>query len=171
MRGLSLVAASRGHSSSQCAGLSLLRPLLLRGTGSRRAGSVVVAHGPSCSASMWDLPRPGLEPVSPALAGRSLTTAPPGKPLITSYQWHMIGTWLNTGDVELDHFTSLNFLICTFLYCFSSYNKYVKTVNLQVLINRRPPQMWGLNFLFDQENWCPRLEEGRGDKYGYNINV
>ena len=32
--------------------------------------------------SMWDLPRPGLEPVSPALAGRFLTTAPPGKPNI-----------------------------------------------------------------------------------------
>ena len=30
--------------------------------------------------SMWDLPRPGLEPVSPALAGRFSTTAPPGKP-------------------------------------------------------------------------------------------
>ena len=28
----------------------------------------------------WDLPRPGLEPVSPALAGRFSTTAPPGKP-------------------------------------------------------------------------------------------
>ena len=29
---------------------------------------------------MWDLPRPGLEPMSPALAGGFLTTAPPGKP-------------------------------------------------------------------------------------------
>ena len=29
---------------------------------------------------MWDLPRPGLKPVSPALAGRFSTTAPPGKP-------------------------------------------------------------------------------------------
>ena len=28
---------------------------------------------------MWDLPRRGLEPVSPALAGGFLTTAPPGK--------------------------------------------------------------------------------------------
>ena len=29
----------------------------------------------------WDLPRPGLEPASPALAGRLSTTAPPpGKP-------------------------------------------------------------------------------------------
>ena len=32
---------------------------------------------------MWDLPRPGLEPVSPALAGRLSTTAPPGKPNIS----------------------------------------------------------------------------------------
>ena len=31
---------------------------------------------------MWDLPGPGLEPMSPALAGRFLTTAPPGKPAI-----------------------------------------------------------------------------------------
>ena len=31
---------------------------------------------------MWDLPRPGFEPVSPALAGRFSTTAPPGKPQI-----------------------------------------------------------------------------------------
>ena len=29
---------------------------------------------------MWDLPRPGLEHVSPALAGRLSTTVPPGKP-------------------------------------------------------------------------------------------
>ena len=29
---------------------------------------------------MWDLPGPGLEPMSPALAGGFLTTAPPGKP-------------------------------------------------------------------------------------------
>ena len=32
---------------------------------------------------MWDLPRPGLEPMSPALAGRLPTTAPPGKPFFT----------------------------------------------------------------------------------------
>ena len=29
---------------------------------------------------MWDLPGPGIEPVSPALAGGFLTTVPPGKP-------------------------------------------------------------------------------------------
>ena len=31
---------------------------------------------------MWDPPRPGLELVSPALAGRLSTTVPPGKPLL-----------------------------------------------------------------------------------------
>ena len=31
--------------------------------------------------SMWDPPRPGLEPASPAPAGRLSTIAPPGKPL------------------------------------------------------------------------------------------
>ena len=34
---------------------------------------------------MWDLPRPGPEPVSPALAGRFSTTAPPRKPLRGEY--------------------------------------------------------------------------------------
>ena len=33
---------------------------------------------------VWDLPRPGLEPVSHTLAGRFSTTAPPGKPEVSS---------------------------------------------------------------------------------------
>ena len=62
VRGLSLVVASGDHSSSRCAGLSLLRPLLLRSTGSRRAGSVIVAHGPSRSAARGIFPDQGLNP-------------------------------------------------------------------------------------------------------------
>ena len=54
--------ASGGHSSSQCAGLSLSQPLLLRSTGSRRAGSVVVAHGPSCSVACGVFPDQGSNP-------------------------------------------------------------------------------------------------------------
>ena len=52
----------RGHSSSRCAGLSLSRVLLLQSTGSRRAGSVVVAHGPSCSMACGILPDQGSNP-------------------------------------------------------------------------------------------------------------
>ena len=62
VRGLSLVAASGIHSSSRCAGLWLSRPLLLWSTGSRRAGSVVVAHGPSCSAACGIFPDQGSNP-------------------------------------------------------------------------------------------------------------
>ena len=36
----------------------------------------------------WDPPRPGLEPVSPALAGRLSTTAPPGKPRYCFKKWN-----------------------------------------------------------------------------------
>ena len=46
----------------RCTGLSLSRPLLLRSTGSRRAGSVFVAHGPSCSAACGILPDQGSNP-------------------------------------------------------------------------------------------------------------
>ena len=60
--GLSLVVASGGHSSSRCTGLSLSRPLLLRSTGSRRAGSVIVAHRPSCSAACGIFPDQGSNP-------------------------------------------------------------------------------------------------------------
>ena len=57
---------------------------------------------------MWDLPRPGIKPVSPALAGRFLTTGPPGKsslllPLILSSQPNYLpkGPPLNTVPLEV----------------------------------------------------------------------
>ena len=62
VRGLSLVVASGDHSSSWCVGLSLSRPLLLWSTSSRRAGSVVVAHGPSCSVACGIFPDQGSNP-------------------------------------------------------------------------------------------------------------
>ena len=62
MRGLSLVVASGGHSSSRYADLSLLRPLLLWSTGSRGVGSVIVAHGPSCFVACGIFPDQGSNP-------------------------------------------------------------------------------------------------------------
>ena len=64
VRGLSLVAASGGHSSPRCTGLSLSRPLLLWSTGSRRAGSVIVAHGPIRSVACGIFPDQGSNPCS-----------------------------------------------------------------------------------------------------------
>ena len=87
VRGLSLVAASGGHSSSRCAGLSLSRPLVAehRLQARRLSNCGSRAQPPR---GIWDLPRPGLKPVSPALAGRFSTTAPPGKPTLSILSWH-----------------------------------------------------------------------------------
>ena len=79
VRGLSLVAASRGHSSSRCTGLSLSWPLVAEHRLQTRRLSSCGSRAQSLR-GMWDLPRPELELVSPALAGRLSTTAPPGKP-------------------------------------------------------------------------------------------
>ena len=43
------------------------------------AGPVVLSHGLSCPAARENLPGPGIKPVSPALAGRFLSTVSPGK--------------------------------------------------------------------------------------------
>ena len=94
---LSLVAVSGGYSSLRCVGFSLQWLLLLQRTGSRHAGfhscgsQALKRRLSSCGTrasllrSMWEFPRPGLEPLSPALAGGFLTTAPPGKPRAQSF--------------------------------------------------------------------------------------
>ena len=79
--GLSLVAASRGYSSLWCAGFSLQWLLLLRNMGSRQVGFSSCGLQAQLLYSMWDLPGPAIEPVSPALAGGFMTTGPPGKSL------------------------------------------------------------------------------------------
>ena len=69
--------------ASHCSGFSCCGPQALGAW-----ASVVVARGlSSCGTrayllrGMLDLPGPGHEPVSPALAGGFLTPVPPGKPL------------------------------------------------------------------------------------------
>ena len=91
--GLSLVAASGDYSLLQRADFLLQWLLLLQSTGFRPTGFsscgtwTLERRLSSCGAcaslfhGMWDLAGPGLEPVSPALAGRFSTTVPPGKSL------------------------------------------------------------------------------------------
>ena len=85
VRGLSLVVASGGHSSSRCAGLSLSRPLLLRSTGSRRAGSAVVAHGPSRSAARGIFPDQGPNPCPLHWQADSQPLRHQGSPLVCRF--------------------------------------------------------------------------------------
>ena len=93
VRRLSLVVASGGYSLLWCAGFSVQWRLLLRSTGSRHEGFsscgswALERRLGSCGTraqllrGMQDLPGPELEPMSPALAGGFLTTAPSGKSL------------------------------------------------------------------------------------------
>ena len=60
-------------------GLLIALASLFGSTGSRHAGFSSCGTQAQLLRSMWDLPRPGIEPVSPALAGGFLTTATPGK--------------------------------------------------------------------------------------------
>ena len=91
--GFSLVAGSLGYSSFgalsfHCSGFSC-GAQTLRHLGFSSFSSQALEHRlNSCGAwvqlllGMWDLPRSGIEPVSPSLAGRCFITEPPGKPNI-----------------------------------------------------------------------------------------
>ena len=98
MRGLSPVAASGGHSSSRCAGLLLSRPLLLWSTGSRRAGSVAVAHGLSCSAACGIFPDQGSNPCALHWQADSQPLRHQGSPLI-----FINGTIIYLDDINDHH--------------------------------------------------------------------
>ena len=93
--------------------------LLLQSTGSRLAGSEVLVHGLSiCGAqaslprSMRNLPGPEIEPVSPALAGGFLSTAPLGKSWIASFICLCFGYAMQLVAVEApshNHWTTREF--------------------------------------------------------------
>ena len=126
--GVSLVGARRGYSSLRCVVFSLRWLLLLRSMGSRCAGfsscgtRALERRLSSCGAwayllhGLWDLPGPGLEHVSPALAGGFSTTAPPGKSsLCFFYLYFLLLDWclmllfnLQTGAV----FPEESFYLC-----------------------------------------------------------
>ena len=84
MRGPSPVVASGGHSSSCCAGLSLLWPLFAE-HGSGHAGSVVVAHGLGCSAACGIFPDQGLNPCPLHQQADSQPLRHQGSPLSKSF--------------------------------------------------------------------------------------
>ena len=70
--------------------------------------------------SMWDLPRPGLEPMSPALAGRFSTTAPPGKPEPTKFFVIFFLSFDNEmlkSPNTIVHYSTSSFTLMSFAMC------------------------------------------------------
>ena len=94
-----LVVASGGHSSSRCTGLSLSRPLLLRSTSSRRAGSVVVAHGLSCSVACGIFPDQGSNPFPLHWQADSQPLCHQGSPIFSFLR--NLHTVLHSGRISL----------------------------------------------------------------------
>ena len=111
VRGLSPVAASGGHSSLRCAGLSLSRPLLLRSTGSRRAGSVAVAHGPSCSAACGIFPDQGSNPCPLHWQADSQPLCHQGSPMACIFTLLTVSFWWT----EVLNFNVVQFVIFSFM--------------------------------------------------------
>ena len=77
--GFSLVLMSEGGSLAAVHRLLIAVAFLVAEHGVRSTGSALVAHRLSCSAACGSSGS-GIEPVSPALAGRFFTAEPPGKP-------------------------------------------------------------------------------------------
>ena len=75
---------------------------------------------------MWNLPRPGIESMSPALAGGFLTTRPPGE------------SWVGV-------FIFLNFYKHIFLFLFNFYFYFIllyNTVLVLPYIDMSPPRVY-----------------------------
>ena len=106
--------ASGGHSSLWCVGLSLSWPLLLRSTGSRHTGSVVVAHRPRCSVACGIFPDQGSNPFPLHYQADSQPLCHQGSPIIilvfilglTFCILILSGTRINTFPLHTSHFTS-----------------------------------------------------------------
>ena len=111
-----------------CTGFSLRRLLLGQSAGSRAGGlrsrgsQVLKRRLGRCGApawllrGTWDLPRRGIEPVSPELAGRFLPTEPPGEPGNMSHLEIIQGC-----GVCLWMYTLKNFVFITFYWSLSCF--------------------------------------------------
>ena len=79
MCGLSLIVMTGGYSLVTVCGLLTVAASLVAEHGLYGWQASVVAACGLSSLVRWNLPRAGIGPVSPALAGRPLTTGPLGK--------------------------------------------------------------------------------------------
>ena len=106
--GLCLVAKSWGYCSFWRTGFSLQWLLLSASTRSRCADSVVAALGLDSGGAqvqslcgMWDIPGPGVEPMSPALAGVFLSTVPSGNSFFKFLFDYLAAPGLSCGTCDL----------------------------------------------------------------------
>ena len=150
MQGLSLVVVSGGHSSSRCVGLSLSRPLLLRSTGSRRAGSVIVAHGPSCSGACGIFPDQGSNPCPLHWQADSQPLCHQGSPSTELLK-------LKFYNCPLDLFPQIAQVS---LFTYNSWDMSIRKILRTIYFLEFSVEVW--NYLFYDLKWLFSEEDGRG---------
>ena len=86
---LGLLSGCTAAQACLCSGISCSRARALGLMGFSSGSSWALEHRLNCCGAeawllcdLWDLLGPGIEPMSPAMAGRFITTEPPGKSLI-----------------------------------------------------------------------------------------
>ena len=86
---------------------------------------------------MWDLPRPGLEPVSPALAGGFSTTAPPGKPpglILFSVMWSSF-IFIVVYSISLSEYITIYLSILLLNFGLLQFGFLANNVAMNILVN------------------------------------
>ena len=99
-----------GMKPSHCCGFSWCRARALQHMDFSSCGSrALEPRHSSCSTwalllhNMWDLPGPGVEPLSPTLAGRFFTTEPPGKPPDSTTNEVVLSNLLSVSDLQFPY--------------------------------------------------------------------
>ena len=99
---------------------------------------------------MWDPPRPGLKPVSPALAGRFSTTAPPGKPL-----WFLITKIVTPVPPKIQRNLTLplfsRHMWCQAITWYYQHSSYSSEESNSLRKSRTPQQGWHLG-MYNKES-------------------
>ena len=92
-------------------------PLLLWSTGSRRAGSVIVAHGPTCSAACEIFPDQGSNPCPLHWQADSQPLRPQGSPIAFLFKpLHIILQQYNSAFISSN--TECSFMVsCVCIHC------------------------------------------------------
>ena len=115
-------------------------PLLLRSTGSRRAGSVVVAHGPSCSTACGILPDQGSNPCSLHWQADSQPLHHQGSPqsLVIGLLGFPVSSGVGLGNLCVSRNSSISSRLSNLLVCNCSEYSLINPFYLKKLSNNVP---------------------------------
>ena len=117
---------------------------------------------------MWDPPRPGLEPASPALAGRFSTAVPPGKPTRPNkWRQNRQPTWkrIQNNDSKDDPKSRVEKIEEMFNKDLEELKNKRASLVVQWLRMRLPMQVTGIRSLVQEDPTCRGATKPTGHNY------